>query len=88
MTSRWVWPEPLLLRGTFFTTLMLLLGFSMAPAQPFAIRFCRKSHRDVIDFVLLNSWGVKNGQKGREGETSIPQQGLCFDVLVSVANRR
>lgn len=27
-------------------------------------------------------------KRKREGETSIPQQELCFDVLASVANRR
>lgn len=83
MTSRWVVPEPLLLRGMFCSTLMLLLGFSMAPAQPLAIRFCRKSHRDVMDFVLPKSWGVKRDKEEVEGNTSIPQQGLCFDLLVS-----
>lgn len=65
MTSRWVCPEPLLLKGTFFTTLLLLRGFSMAPAQPLAMRFFRKSHRDGTDFVLPNSWQVKNRQIGR-----------------------
>lgn len=78
MTSRWLWPEPLLLRGTFLTTLMLLLGFSMAPAQPFASRFCRKSHRDVMDLVLLKSWGEKKGQKGSGGECINPTAGALF----------
>lgn len=83
MTSRWVWPEPLLLRGTFFSTLLLLLGFSMAPAQPFAIRFCRKSHRDVMDLELPKSWGGRRDKKKAERNSSTPQQGLCFDMLVS-----
>lgn len=78
VTSRWLCPEPLLLRGTFFSTLMLLLGFSMAPAQPFAMRFCRKSHRDMMDFVLLKSWGVKKAQKGSEGESINPTAGALF----------
>lgn len=78
MTSRWVWPEPLLLRGTFCTTLMLLLGFSMAPAQPLATRFCRKSHRDVMDFVLPKSWGVTKGQRGSGGEYINPTAGALL----------
>lgn len=84
VTSRWVWPEPLLLRGTSFTTLLLLRGFSMAPVQPFVMRFCRRSHRDGTDLVLPNSCEVKGGQKRKRREKYQPCN--CVDVLGSVAN--
>lgn len=67
-----------------FTTLLLLRGFSMAPAQPFAMRFCRRSHRDGTDLVLPNSCEVKGGQKGKGREKYQPCN--CVDVLGSVAN--
>jgi hypothetical protein len=64
MTSEPVALEPLLLRGRFRRTWVLLAGLSISPSQPFRMRFAFRSHREVMDRGLPKYWVEKQAKAG------------------------